>query len=234
MFKKWIKDIKAKTKNMDRKQTAEYIMAYYWYHILIALCLLLILGVLVYHLAWGSQKKSFSLAIVNQATDYERDEKLLVQFAESSGIKERRLLFDSAYLFSYGDIKLEGVNETSYEKFFLGWQAGALDAAVMPESFYNYCIKKDGTFTEIEKLCPDIPEAPGDGIGNNKENTGKEKCFFQYNGKYTGIYIGETKLAGDFVIDPEDPPVLVFLEDQEKGSRHLKECQEFVKFVLGD
>lgn len=56
MLKKWIKDIRVKTKNMDRKETIEYIAAYYWYHILIAAVVLIIISIAVYHLAWGKQK----------------------------------------------------------------------------------------------------------------------------------------------------------------------------------
>lgn len=61
MFKKWIEDIRVKTKAMDRAQKKEYIMAYYWYHILIAFVLLVIAGIVIYHIVWGSREKLFHL-----------------------------------------------------------------------------------------------------------------------------------------------------------------------------
>lgn len=99
MLKKWIEDIRVKTKDMDRKGTVEYIAAYYWYHILIAAIVLFLIVLLIYHLAWGNRRKSFALAIVNQQINYERDEKLLNEFSESSDINSRKLSVDSDYLF---------------------------------------------------------------------------------------------------------------------------------------
>lgn len=225
MFKKWIEDIRVKTKNMDRKGTIEYIAAYYWYHILTAAIVLVLISITVYHLAWGRQKKSFTLAIVNQQIDYERDERLLNQFSESSGIKSRKLSVDSDYLFSYGDIKLEGVNENSFEKFFLGWSSGFIDAAVIPESLYRYCISQDGVFTGLEEICPDILQK------DNEERERREACLYIDDGKYTGIYIEKTKFAKDFIIDSSDPAILVFLEN---NNSHMAQCRKFIKFVLAE
>lgn len=222
MLKKWIKDIRVKTKNMDRKETIEYIAAYYWYHILIAAVVLIIISIAVYHLAWGKQKKLFTLAIVNQQIDYERDEKLLNQFAESSGINSRKLSVDSDYLFSYGDIELEGVNESSFEKFFLGWSSGFVDAAVIPESLYNYCIKQNGIFTDLEEIYPDI-------LSEDSEE--RKQSLYMYNEKYTGIYIEKTKLAKDFIIDDKDPAILVFLGND---NLHVKQCRKFIEFVFAE
>ena len=35
MIKEWAEDIRSKTKNMSKEQRAEYVMTYYWYHILL-------------------------------------------------------------------------------------------------------------------------------------------------------------------------------------------------------
>lgn len=220
MFKKWIEDIRVKTKNMDKAQKWEYIMAYYWYHILIAFIVLVIAGIAIYHVTWGNPERLFSLAIVNQRVDYDRDEKLAEEFSISSGIKSRNIMVDSDYLLSYGDIKLDDVQvkESLFEKFFLGWQAGALDAVIMPESFFNYCIGKDGEFTGLLEICPDLL------------NMGSEESFYKYNDVYTGIYIDKTKIFGDFITDNSDPVILVFIKD---GS-HLKECRKFIEYVLRD
>ena len=34
VVRKWIEDIRTKTKEMSREQTVEYVATYYWYHIL--------------------------------------------------------------------------------------------------------------------------------------------------------------------------------------------------------
>lgn len=216
MFKKWIEDIRGKTENMGGRQKAEYVLAYYWYHILIAAVLCAIVALLVYHLAWGKQKAVFSLAIVNQEIDYARDERLLGQYAESSGISSRRISVDSDYLLSYDNVKLTGVKESSFEKFFLSWSVGGIDAAIMPVSFYQYCKGKDGDFAGLEEIL-------------QEGMAGRDGCVYQDNGKNMGIYIEETKLAGDFKMSDEDPVILVFLKS---GSRHQEECRGFLEFVL--
>lgn len=218
MFRKWVEDIRVKTKDMDKGQETEYILAYYWYHILIAFLLLGLLCLLIYHLAWGRQKKVFSLAIVNQEIDYDRDQKLLEQYAESSGISKRKLSVDSDYLLSYGNVKLKDVKESSFEKFFLSWSVGGIDAAVMPMSFYQYCKEKDGEFVSLTELLPE-------------ETIASNNCFYEENNNYMGIYIEKTKLADDFRISEEDPFVLVFLRKGEK-QKSLYEYRRFLEYVL--
>ncbi len=173
-----------------------------------------------YAVAWGNPERLFSLAIVNQRVNYGRDEKLAEEFSISSGIKTRNILVDSDYLLSYGDVELEdvAVKESLFEKFFLSWRAGALDAVIMPESFFDYCIGKDGEFTGLLEICPDLLDM------------GSEDCFYKYNDVYTGIYIDKTKLSGDFITDGSGPVILVFI----KNGSHLKECRKFIEYVLGD
>lgn len=151
-MKKWIADIREKTKDMSRSQKIEYIKNYYWYHILIGCILLGLFTLLVWHVGWGREKIEFSCVIVNQETDYERDFALAREFAEYAGLKEKEVSIDSDYQISYGNKKLEGVNESSYEKFFFNFSVGEVDAMIMPESFYDYCILQGGTFTENKVL----------------------------------------------------------------------------------
>lgn len=145
---KWIKDIREKTVDMNREQVLEYIANYYWYHILIGFILLGLVLLLIYHIGWGDRRKEFTCVIINQEIDYVRDQKLAKEFGVYSGIKENKILIDSDYQISYRDKQMEGVKESSYEKFFFNWQAGEIDAMIMPESFYEYCIEQGGVFTE--------------------------------------------------------------------------------------
>ena len=71
-------------------------------------------------------------------------------FSKASGIDVNRMDINSDYNISYGDMHLEGINESSYEKFFLKWQNGELDAVILPESFYEYC-KELGGYSKVLK-----------------------------------------------------------------------------------
>lgn len=147
-MKKWIKDIREKTKDMNREQTIEYICNYYWYHILIGCILLGLVLLLIYHIGWGKKEKEFSCVIVNQEIDFKRDRELSEDFCEFAGLDKKKVSIDSDYQISYADKELEGVNESSYEKFFFNWSAGEIDAMIMPESFYKYCLRQNGEFAE--------------------------------------------------------------------------------------
>lgn len=216
MFKKWIEDIRIKTKNMDRAQKKEYIMAYYWYHMVIAVILVILTAVVIYHFTLGNNNILFSLAIINQENSYERDEKIQEDFSRAYGISSKDIMVDSDYLLSYGNIHPVNANESMFEKFFLGWNAGAIDAAVIPESFLKYCTGKDGEFMDITD------------IWDNASPEEAREYFYKHNNVNTGIYIDKTTLAGDFASDSKDPLLLVFM----KNSSHIKECRDFVKFII--
>lgn len=221
MFKKWIEDIRIKTRDMDKVQKREYIITYYWYHILIAFILLFITGLVIYHLLWGSRKIVFSLAIINQEVDYDRDKKIMEDFSKAYGIKSKNISVDSNYLLSYGDITLDEnsrVNDSLFEKFFFGWNEGAIDAVIMPESFLKYCTSKDGKFIGPVVLCTGMKP---------KE---MEEYFYKYNGEYMGIYVNKTNIADNFIDNDKDPLILVFLDN----SRHITECMEFAEFIFRD
>lgn len=150
-MKKWIRDIREKTADMNREQKLQYIAGYYWYHILLGFLFAGIVILFIYHVVWGDRSREFTCVIINQAVDYERDRKLEEQFAAASGMKEEELLIDSDYQISYGGRQFQDVKESSYEKFFFNWQAKEIDAMVMPESFYEFCLKQGGVFSE-EKI----------------------------------------------------------------------------------
>lgn len=150
-MRKWIEDIRQKTADMDRKQAFGYIAGYYWYHILIVFIMMGIMILLVYHIGWGDRRKEFTCVIINQETDYARDKRLAKEFGAFSDRKADEILIDSDYQISYGDKQLESIKESSYEKFFFNWQAKEIDAMVMPQSFYDYCLDQGGEFME-EKI----------------------------------------------------------------------------------
>lgn len=223
MIRKWAEDIKIKTRNMDRDAKVEYIMNYYWYHILLGVLMmgLLILG--IYHVTWGRKKIDFSMVIVNQEINYARDESIQNAFAEFSGLSPKHVQVDSDYMISYDGVRLEGINESSFEKFFFGWSAGSMDAVVMPESFYRYCKEQNGRFVELEELLEAAgAEAKADALRKQK------KMFLRENGSCMGVYVEETGLSEYFIHDEQDPYVLVFPTDlKNKGA-----AGKFLEYAL--
>lgn len=212
-------DIKVKTKDMDREAAVEYVMNYYWYHILLGVLSagLLVLG--IYHVTWGRKKVDFSLAVVNQDINYERDERIRDGFSVFSGIPAKNIQADSDFLISYGDVQLEGINESAYDKFFFSWSAGTMDAAVMPESFYHYCKKQRGRFLELTSL--QAQERLKELAGNRKN------LFFMDNGKYAGVYADQTYLDSEYQRNDADRYVAVFPET----GKHKEAAGMFLEYL---
>lgn len=216
MFKEWADDIRLKTKNMNKEEKWEYIFTYYWYHILIGVVLAGLLILLVYHIGWGERTKEFSLVIVNQEVNQIRDKEIAEGFSEYSGIQTKELLIDSDYLISYDGVKLDGVNESSYEKFFFNWSAGTIDAMIMPESFLEYCKSQDGEIACLEELMDE----------QKLENLGES--LYMSNGQCEGIYVENTILAEKLECSQDDRVILVF----PKELHHKEACRQFLDYIL--
>lgn len=149
-MKNVIKDIREKTSEMSKGERVSYILTYYWYHILGVVSVVALIFIFAMHYI-GKQEVTFSCVRVNREINTARDNEITKEFAKFSGEKTDSIVIDSNYNFSYGDVKLEGVNESSYEKFFLQWRNGELDAVIMPKSFYQHCLEMNGEFLEIDK-----------------------------------------------------------------------------------
>lgn len=145
-------NIKSNTSTMTKEEKAEYIITYYWPHILGTFAIIALLVFLPVHFVFGNQKPEFTLVMVNQDINPQRDKKIAKAFAKESKISQKRINVDSDFNLSYGDVQLEGINESSYEKFFFKWQGGELDAVIMPESFYRYCKELGGEFTDVKEF----------------------------------------------------------------------------------
>lgn len=222
MIRKWAEDIKLKTRDMNRDAKVEYVMNYYWYHILLGALMmgLLILG--IYHVTWGRKKTDFSMVIVNQEINFGRDAGLQDAFAEFSGLSPKHVQVDSDYMISYSDVRLEGINESSFEKFFFSWAAGSIDAVVMPESFYRYCKEQNGTFVKLEELLA----AAGADVQNRL--LAEKKLFLKEDGNCMGVYVEQTGLSEYFIHDEQDPYVLVFPTDL----KHKGAAGKFLEYTL--
>ena len=115
----YIREIRKNTAGMNRREKGEYILTYYWYHILGmigAICLILFL---IIHFGFREAPPLFTCALVNQEINFTRDEEIEKDFSAVSGIDEKRMEINSDFNIAYGDIEPEGINESSYENFSL-------------------------------------------------------------------------------------------------------------------
>lgn len=220
MINKWIKDIRIKTKDMDREQAFEYIRNYYWYHILIAGVLLGLLVLVIYHIGWGDRQKDFYCVLVNQRIDFDRDEKIAQDFADISGIREKMISVNSDYQISYPGKELEDINESSYEKFFFNWTAGDVDAVIMPESFYRYCLEQGGEFVDLGEWAEDA--------GVSAEALIEDGVLYEEQGSFPALYIKKTCLSDFVETETDDPVLLAFPGDSD----HERNSRKFFEYVL--
>lgn len=197
------KDIREKTADMSREQKLEYIAAYYWYHILFVVVFLFLIILLIRHLFFGEPPKVFTCVMINQAIDYERDERLTEDFASASGIPREEISIDSNYVFSYAGKQLEGTNDSSYDKFFFRLGGGELDAAIMPESFYRYCMDLEYEFADLGEML------------TKEQQCSWQEELLETKGICNGIYAEKLPLMKYLNQEEEDPVILVFFPNGE-------------------
>ncbi|MDO4296932.1 MAG: hypothetical protein Q4C59_00465 [Lachnospiraceae bacterium] len=208
-MKNYIEEIHRNTSGMSGKDKRNYILTYYWYHILgIAAAVSLILFLPV-HVLFGMEKPEFTCVLVNQKIDYGRDREIGQAFADFTGKAPDRIEVDSDYYLSYGSVKLEGINESSYEKFFFRWRNQELDAVIMPESFYEYCKTLGGGYLDLGNFeTGDLP-------------------LYEDGETFTAVRVEETGMKEYLLNETGERLLLVFPDN----GRNQTECQEFLRFM---
>ena len=209
MITKYINDIKTKTSGMSKLQKLEYIITYYWYHILIIAIVFLLSIMLLKNIFIPKTETEFTCVLVNQQIDFERDELLKKGFAEYSKLDLDSIVINSDYNFSYGYVQLEGVNESSYEKFFLKWGNNELDCIIMPESLYKYSKEMGGTYLNLNEF--DTGDLP----------------LYKDGTSYTAVLVNETAI-GEYMVSIQDEPLLLVFPS---NSTHLDKCEQFLSYL---
>lgn len=174
-----------------------------------------------WHFFGGRQPVEFQCVLVNQRTDFERDEILEEQFASYLGLPPGAVSVCSDYQFSYAGMKYEGVNESSYEKFFFNWSAGAIDAMLVPESLYRFCAEElEGEYRFLDEML---------------ETSFYEKlcesgivCF--HGTEPVGIRADGTTLSDKIQQREDDPVILLF----PKEGKHPEAGVRFLEMVAGN
>ena len=84
IMRHYIREIRKNTVGMSRREKAEYILTYYWYHILgvvAAVCLILFL---IIHFGFREEPPLFTLVLVNKENNFDRDGQMEESFSEAS------------------------------------------------------------------------------------------------------------------------------------------------------
>lgn len=210
-MKKYIEDIREKTSGMTRKEKGAYIWTYYWYHILGILSIITLILLFVLHYGFGNKKPVFTCVLVNQETGTSQTQDMAENFAGKYGLPVKQVVISADYTFSYGDVILEGVNESSYGKFFFQWRNKEIDAVILPESFYLYVKEMGGEFKELDEELV--------------EN------FIPYmdNCVCTAIVLGNDSFTEKISGKKDEKLLLAFPET----GIHTKECEMFLEFLGG-
>ena len=202
-----IRNIQEITKNMNRREKLDYILTYYWYHILgiFAVVGLIVFGIV--HFAFPEEKPLFTCALVNQRIDSERDGKIAEGFADYSEMEEDRIRIDSDYIIAE---ESNASRESGLDKLLFQWSVGELDAVVMTEEFLSYCIEIGGEFHTADQF----------------DTKGLELV------KVDGVQVVElekTKIEPLLDGTEDQDLVLVFPETGE----HTDTCQRFLEYIRG-
>lgn len=211
-MKRYIQDIKQKTRDMSHHERLEYFVSYYWYHALIIFGIALLILFFVIPLREREKRPVFTCVRVNQKMDGVLDQKLAETFAKQAGLDSNRVVIDSDYNFSYGDVVLTGVNESSYEKFFLKWRNQELDGIIMPESCYAFCKEMGATYRNLREM-----------------ETGSLPLY-EDQGQVTAVRLEDTSWNRSLE-DFEDELLLLVFPTEGK---HPQECQNFLSYLESD
>lgn len=204
MIHAWIRDIREKTKDMDRQKTIEYIADYYRVHIALLCLVLVVSGIVIYNFTAGRQTVSLDCAIVNTQTDDERDEELEKEIADVLGVKAGNVRVDSAYQVAVtksetgNRSQTGGTDYSGYDKFFFELGNRELDVVIMPQSLMEYC-------TQL----------------------GEELNTIGDSGK-TWMYLSDTSLCDKITEDPDDPMVIVFPRNSRGEANASKFCEKYL------
>lgn len=208
-LRRYLDDIKEKTVGTSRQEKASYVFTYYWYHILIIISIIVLIFFTVRFYVFGNQKPEFTCVLVNQEMDDNRDARIAQIFAEENGIDPERVTVDSDYVFSYGDVQLQGVNESSYDKFFLKWRNEEIDAVILSESMYEFCREMRGEFRSLKDMDTSGFETYTDG------------------GEVTAVVLGMDKFMEEATGTTEEKALLAFPDN----GKHAELCDDFLQCI---
>ncbi len=222
-------DTRSDSKKLSFSDKVSYILYNHIAEIVFFLLLVFIIGGIGANYFFKKDTCKFNLAVVNSYTD-KSDMSLsdeLNAYYEFDG-KKKYAICDTAYQISYqyNDKIIENpVAETSFfDKFFLNIRNGLIDAAIIPESFYEYCNTQGDIFYDVEYVLS------------------KEQAI-EYRDLFTSATTEEGVFVNGIIIDDCDylkNSGLKFLDVNSSDSYvlvfpitggNLEECRRFVDYI---
>lgn len=216
-MKKYLRDIKEKTSGMTRGETCSYIWSYYWYHIMIFISVIALILLFAAHYGLGNKKPLFTCLIINQEMDGARDLRIRDEFAQRAGLPKERVVIDSDYNFSYGQFRLEGTNDSSYEKFFFQWRNQEIDAVILSETFYRHCKEMGGDF---RVLANERSEGEGNGLQ-----------AYMDEGECRAVVLGTDSYTKKITGKEDEKLLLAFPEYENNSENSPKESRIFLEYA---
>lgn len=226
MIRAWYAAEQEKTKDMTKEQKINYVIEYYLAFMIGAVLLLIAVVWLIFHFAFDNKEQGFNCAVVNCAVEGDSIA-LSDELTEFFGYnpKKKEAYFDAGYQIAYPGADNEAADNSFYEKFFLNIRMGLLDAAIMPQSFMEYCNTVGHPFYDVYDVLTD-----------DQVKT-YESCFLKgrddEGNEYTcGIDISELKFFDKMEIseveaNEGEPLVLTF----PYGGKNLEESRHFLDYL---
>lgn len=212
-----LQKIRENTRGMTRRERAEYVLTYYWYHMLGIAAAAGILIFSIVHFAFPEPSPVFSCAMVNLKIDYERDKELAEAFAAAAGLKPESVVIDSNYHISFTEER-SAQNESAFDKFFFKWAGRELDAVVMSEDFLRYCISVGGEFYSEQELT------------QGEENV---KITWREVEGMSAVPVSETVLWDYLEKSEKETEENLLLAFPGEGE-NKETCREFLEFIAGE
>lgn len=222
-------DNRSDWKKLGFSDKVSYILYNHIAEIVFFLLLVFIIGGIGANYFFGKDTCKFNLAVVNSYTD-KSDMSLsdeLNAYYEFDG-KKKCAKCDTAYQISYqyNDKIIENpAAETSFfDKFFLNIRNGLIDAAIIPESFYEYCNTQGDIFYDVEYVL-------------SKEQASEYRDLFTSATTDEGIFVNGIIIDDcDYLknsglkfldVNSSDSYVLVF----PITGGNLEECRRFIEYI---
>ncbi|MCM1499645.1 MAG: hypothetical protein NC124_14360, partial [Clostridium sp.] len=217
---------KEKMADMTREQKWDYLLTYYKSWFIMAALVLLILCGTGYHFIFDNAKCGFQCALVNgymDKSDTDFSDELSDYFAYEP--RKQYAYFDTQYQIAYTDVENMAADTSFYEKFFLNIRAGILDAAIVPESFMEYCNELETVFYDVnDVLTKEQVERYAPYFVTGKDEQGREyACGIDIS---SFAFLNEEGV-GFVDTNQKDAFILTF----PVNGQHLEGCQGFVNFL---
>lgn len=151
-FRLWKKAETEKMAGITGREKWDYILTYYRAWLLTIVLVIAAAAGAACHFVFNNAKCGFSCVLVNgymEKGDTVFSEELDDYFAFQP--RKEYAYFDTEYQIAYPGVENEAADTSFYEKFFLNIRTGSLDAAIVPESFLEYC-------NTVERVSYDVAE----------------------------------------------------------------------------